>query len=104
MGRDLEFGDDGDGLDLGRPWEFDVVADAVGRLGRLHPGIDTPCRCREDLAERDLGASHILGFQWVQIGADKSAVKSCSNIVRVAFCSQLSDISIAVNPLDGPST
>lgn len=104
MGRNLELGDDGDGLDLGGPWEFDVVADAMGRLGWLHPGVDTPCRCRENLAERDLDASHILGFQWVQIGADKSAVKSCSNIVGVAFCSQLSDISVTANPLDGSST
>ncbi len=28
---DLELGDDGDGLDLGGPGEFDVVANAVRR-------------------------------------------------------------------------
>lgn len=98
MGRDFKLRDDGDGLDFGRPWKFDVVADAVRGLGRLHPSVNTSRRFGENLAEGNLRASHILGFQWVQIRADEPSEESRADIVGMAFCSRTSEIEITELP------
>ena len=84
-GRDLELGDDGDGLDLGGPGELDVVADAVrGRRG-LDARVDAALRGGQHLAEGDLLAGDVLGGQGLEVGADEAAEEGGADVVRVAL-------------------
>ncbi len=91
--RYLEFGDNGDGLDLASPGEFNVMADPVRRLGRLDAGIDTACRRGKHLAKRNLHPGHILRRQGFEVGADKAAEQGGSDVIRMAFFKQLGTIA-----------
>lgn len=86
VGGDLEVGNDGDGLNLLGPGELDVVADAVGRLGRGLAGVDAAGRGGEDLAERDLDALDVFGLQGAEVGADEAAVQRGADVVGVSLC------------------
>lgn len=75
------------------------MANAQGRLWRLHPGVNATRRGRQDLTEWNLFPSHILGLQLIQICANKPSEERCSHIVRVAFWDDM--ISSRMHRIDG---
>lgn len=89
-GGNLEFGNDGHGLDFGSPGELDVVADAVGRRRGLDARVDTAGGGGEDLTEGNLSAGGLLGGEGLEVGADKATEEGGADVVGVALCKFLS--------------
>jgi len=77
--------DDGHGLDLLGPRKLDVVADADGRLRRLLARVDAAGRRRQDLAQGNLDASHVLGLQGHQVRADEATKQRRADIVGMSL-------------------
>lgn len=68
-----EVGNDGHRLDLLRPRELDVLANAVRWLGRLQACVDATCWCWKDFTKRNLRPGGILWCKRLEVGSDEAA-------------------------------
>lgn len=98
MGRYHKVRDDGHGLDLARPRELDVVANAVRRLWRPLACVDTACWSGQDLTKRYLGSRNILGLQRLQVSSNKASEQRGTDIVRVPLCELVSIVLARLAP------
>jgi|SRR5687767_15051446 hypothetical protein len=83
--RDDEVRDDGNGLDLLRPGELDVVANAVWRLWWPLASVFTPCWGRKHFTERNLCAGGILRGQRLEVSSDEAAKECGTDIVGMSL-------------------
>lgn len=67
-----EVWNDGNGFDLRGPVELSVMTNAQRWLWRFDASVNSACRGRKDLTQRDLFARNIFRLEFIQICTHKS--------------------------------
>jgi hypothetical protein len=83
--------DDGNSLDLLCPGELNVVADAIGRRGRLLASVDASRWRRQHLGDWDLDSCDVLRRKGLEIRADEATEEGGADVVRVSLCQTTKD-------------